>query len=512
MLCGICCGTTSAIGSLPAKAAIMQQYCTCENNQVTPYWNYAENIKDGRGITFGFIGFTTGTYDGNILIKHYTTMNPNNVLAKYIPALNAIDNGPHNDDADHDGNNAVTGLDNFIQDVNSINDPLWPQAQLWLFNSMYWDIAVGQANSIGAQYEVTLGVIYDANGRHGEDGAQALIDQTTAAMGGTPATGVNEIAWLNKFIAIRDVKLQSENLGDQDRQNGYKEDIAAGNYNLVTPYVIHTYGDPYTIDGILGVDLGGGAGLGNGSNTTTAQFTQDTTSGSLPLTVHFTDQSTNSPTSWSWSFGDGNSSVISRNPTHTYTTCGAYNVILTVTNAAGSNTVTKTNLIHVLPIANFTGSPISGKIPLSVTFTDTSIGTPTSWAWKFGDGGTATTKTASHTYITAGTYTVSLIATNAAGSATATKTNYIVVNALKSPVASFAASATSVKVSTVITFTDTSTNTPTKWSWKFGDGGTSTVKNPTHAYTKAGKYTVSMAVYNSVGSNTATKTNYIAVV
>ena len=72
----------------------MQQYCTCENNQVTPYWNYAENIKDGRGVTFGFIGFTTGTYDGNILIKHYTTMNPNNVLAKYIPALNVIDNGP----------------------------------------------------------------------------------------------------------------------------------------------------------------------------------------------------------------------------------------------------------------------------------------------------------------------------------------------------------------------------------------------------------------------------------
>jgi hypothetical protein len=66
---------------------------------------------------------------------------------------------------------------------------------------------------------------------------------------------------LNKFIAIRDAKLESENLCDQDRQNGWKEDIDAGNYNLVTPYVIHTYGDTYTIDGILGVDLGGGVGL-----------------------------------------------------------------------------------------------------------------------------------------------------------------------------------------------------------------------------------------------------------
>jgi chitosanase len=255
-------GAASAIGSFPAKAAIMQQYFTCENNQVTPYWNYAENINDGRGITFGFIGFTTGTYDGNIVIHQYTKINPNNVLAKYIPALDAIDAGPHNSDADHDGNPSVAGLGNFIQDVNSINDPLWAQAQLGLFNSMYWNIAVKQANSIGAQYEVTLGVIFDANGRHGEDGAQSLIDQTTSAMGGTPKTRVNEIAWLNKFIQIRDAKLNSEHLGDQDRQNGWKEEIAAGNYNLVTPYIIHTYGDPYTIDGILGVDLGGGVGLG----------------------------------------------------------------------------------------------------------------------------------------------------------------------------------------------------------------------------------------------------------
>ena len=263
---------------------------------------------------------------------------------------------------------------------------------------MYWDIAVGQANSISAQYEVTLGVIYDANGRHGEDGAQALIDQTTAAMGGTPATGVNEIAWLNKFIAIRDVKLK--------------------------------------IDGIIGVDLGGGVGLG-----------------------------------------------------------------------------TRGNGASKSPVVSFTASATTGTVPKVITFTDRSTNTPTKWSWKFGDGGTATTKIASHTYIKAGTYTVSLIATNAAGSATATKNNYIVISsgASKSPVAAFAASATSVKVSTIITFTDRSTNTPTKWSWKFGDGGTATVKNPTHAYTKAGKYTVSMAVYNAVGSNTATKTNYIAV-
>jgi chitosanase len=418
----MCCGTTNAIGSLPAKAAIMQQYCTCENNQVTPYWNYAENIKDGRGITFGFIGFTTATYDGNILIKHYTTMNPDNVLAKYIPALDAIDNGPHNDDADHDGNNAVTGLDNFIQDVNSINDPLWAQAQLWLFNSMYWDIAVGQANSIGAQYEVTLGVIYDANGRHGEDVAQALIDQTTAAMGGTPATGVNEIAWLNEFIAIRDMKLQSENLGDQDRQNGYKEDIAAGNYNLVTPYVIHTYGDPYTIDGILGVDLGGGVGLGTGKSPV-ASFT----SAAAGLSVAFTDKSSNTPTSWSWVFGDESTVTAEnskQNPSHTYTAEGTYQVKLTATSAEGSNSITIPVTVNVpvaKPVAFFSYSPTTVVHRNVVTFTDSSTNCPTRWKWTFSDTRTTvitTTGKTTHTFRRAGTYTVSLVSSNSAGSST----------------------------------------------------------------------------------------------
>jgi chitosanase len=349
-------GAASAIGSLPAKAAIMQQYFTCENNQVVPDWNYAENINDGRGITFGFIGFTTGTYDGNIVIHQYTTMNPNNVLAKYIPALDAIDAGPHNSDADHDGNPSVVGLGNFIQDVNSINDPLWAQAQLGLFNSMYWNIAVKQANSIGAQYEVTLGVIFDANGRHGEDGAQSLIDQTTSAMGGTPKTGVNEIAWLNKFIQIRDAKLNSEHLGDQDRQNGWKEDIAAGNYNLVTPYVIHTYGDPYTIDGILGVDLGGGVGLGpggNGGGTTTpvkAIFTASPNPVNVGNSVHFdASASTGTGLTYVWKLTDskgtvttiGNGAASFNQP---FTAVGSYTVKLTETDSASKSDVTQTTI------------------------------------------------------------------------------------------------------------------------------------------------------------------------
>ncbi|MFH2054851.1 MAG: PKD domain-containing protein, partial [bacterium] len=83
----------------------------------------------------------------------------------------------------------------------------------------------------------------------------------------------------------------------------------------------------------------------------------------------------------------------------------------------------------VPPVANFSGTPTSGSYPLAVAFTDLSTNNPTSWSWTFGDGGTSTAQNPSHTYTAAGTYTVSLTATNAFGSDGETKTGYITVTA-----------------------------------------------------------------------------------
>lgn len=79
------------------------------------------------------------------------------------------------------------------------------------------------------------------------------------------------------------------------------------------------------------------------------------------------------------------------------------------------------------PAASFTAAPTSGVAPLPVQFTDTSTGGPTSWAWDFGDGGTSTTKSPTHTYISPGTYTVKLTATNAIGSNSVSRTSLITV-------------------------------------------------------------------------------------
>ena len=80
------------------------------------------------------------------------------------------------------------------------------------------------------------------------------------------------------------------------------------------------------------------------------------------------------------------------------------------------------------PVAHFSGTPTSGVAPLTVAFSDSSTGSPTSWSWTFGDGGTSTTRNPSHTYAAAGTYTVSLTVANSAGSNTLTRNGYVSVS------------------------------------------------------------------------------------
>lgn len=159
-----------------------------------------------------------------------------------------------------------------------------------------------------------------------------------------------------------------------------------------------------------------------------ANFSGTPTSGCGSVNVAFTDQSTGPVTGWSWDFGDGTGSS-SQNPSHTYGTPGTYAVSLTVSSSSCQSTETKTGFVTVqaTPVADFSGSPVSGTAPLAVTFTDLSSGGPSSWSWNFGDGGSSAAQNPSHNYTSAGTYTVTLTASNGCGSDIATKTNYITV-------------------------------------------------------------------------------------
>ena len=162
------------------------------------------------------------------------------------------------------------------------------------------------------------------------------------------------------------------------------------------------------------------------ASTPVASYSSSASSGEIPFSVTFTDTSTNNPTSWLWIFGDGTTSTL-QNPSHTFNLPADYSVILEATNSGGTNSVTHTiSATTIPPAASFTSTPTSGTAPLEVTFTDTSL-RATAWLWDFGDGNTSTAQNPTHTYTTSAIYTVSLTATNAAGSNTYTAPSYLTV-------------------------------------------------------------------------------------
>ena len=166
-----------------------------------------------------------------------------------------------------------------------------------------------------------------------------------------------------------------------------------------------------------------------------ADFKASSTSGEAPLQIRFTDQSTGSPVSWAWDFeNDGIIDSTEQDPTWIYNSAGTYTVKLTVTNDAGSDDETKTGYITVTaapiaPVAAFTVNVTSGTAPLTVHFTDQSIGAPISWTWEFGDGESSAEQNPSHTYSAPGNYTVTLTVSNVDGFSSRTEDDYISVNA-----------------------------------------------------------------------------------
>ena len=161
------------------------------------------------------------------------------------------------------------------------------------------------------------------------------------------------------------------------------------------------------------------------------------------------------------------------------------------------------------PTVDFSSDVTIGTAPLSVQFSDASTGAPTSWSWDFGDTGTSTQQSPAHVYTSAGLYTVSLDASNTAGSGNETKVGYIEVQPPVVPTADFDATPTSGPAPLNVAFQDLSQGNPTAWLWTFGDGNTSTVQNPNHVYASPGTYTVSLTVTNAAGSDTITLLDYV---
>jgi PKD repeat protein len=154
-------------------------------------------------------------------------------------------------------------------------------------------------------------------------------------------------------------------------------------------------------------------------------------SGAAPLNVQFfSSVSGGAATSFSWDFGDGETSV-AEHPAHTYRRTGTFTVVLTVSGPNGSDTATKEEYIEVsappLPVVDFGASPVSGKGPLQVTFENKTSGLVDSYVWDFGDSGISDDENPVHTYAVPGTYSVRLTAYYGAQSAEKYVVDLIVV-------------------------------------------------------------------------------------
>ncbi|TDH25627.1 PKD domain-containing protein [Segetibacter sp. 3557_3] len=207
-------------------------------------------------------------------------------------------------------------------------------------------------------------------------------------------------------------------------------------------------------------------------------------------------------TSYSWDFGDGNTST-DPNPRHTYTTPGLYAIKLIIRTASGcTDTLVVNNAANVgnKPTAAFSADPLSICANLPVNFSDLSTGNVNEWLWIFDGGVTSTVQNPRHVFSDTGKQSITLIATSFGCSDTLVKKDYIYVIP---PVARFD---TSFLCTDRLTrrFIDSSVDAKT-WRWDFGDGGTTTQVSPTHTYAAPGNYRVQLIVTNGACADTLAK-------
>lgn len=138
--------------------------------------------------------------------------------------------------------------------------------------------------------------------------------------------------------------------------------------------------------------------------------------------------------SYSWDFGDGNTST-EENPSHTYAEEGEFEVVLTATNECGTTTSMASVSINALPIAGLNSDVSSGCGPLTVQFNDASSSNVTEWAWTFegGNPSTSTDENPTVEYASPGNYNVELLVTSAAGTDMIVMDDFIAV--LEAPTA-----------------------------------------------------------------------------
>lgn len=229
-------------GLTPTQGRIIFQLTSLfENSTPNLQYNYIEDINDGRGYTFGYVGFCTGTGDGYPFVRdYYLPRAPNSPLRQYLPALQQLANS---------GSAAHTGLkdgasDSFVNIVKGLgNDGAWRAAMDAAVDAMYFAPAMSRAAALGLTSALGRGQMYDAYINHGESGVLDMIPKV-----GGSATG-DEKGWLGRFLAVRKQVLQADSTWAEsvDRVNVYQQLLNANNMDLSQTASFTVYGTRFAI-------------------------------------------------------------------------------------------------------------------------------------------------------------------------------------------------------------------------------------------------------------------------
>jgi chitosanase len=226
------------------KDIAMQIVSSAENSSLNwrAQFGYIEDIHDKRGYTGGIIGFCSGTHDMLELVQYYTSVKPNNVLAKYLPALKKVD-----------GSDSHAGLDpNYTKDwKTAAKDKTFQDAQEHERDRVYFNPSVSQAKTDGLR---ALGqfAYYDAIVMHGNGSDRdsfGSIRANALKKAKPPAQGGDEKTYLNAFLDARKVAMKHEEAhADTSRvDTAQRVFLNNGNFDLNTPLKWKVYGESFSI-------------------------------------------------------------------------------------------------------------------------------------------------------------------------------------------------------------------------------------------------------------------------
>ena len=252
-----------------------------------------------------------------------------------------------------------------------------------------------------------------------------------------------------------------------------------------------------------------------------ADFISDKQTISAGEKVYFMDKSAGEPVRWDWAFEGGEPSVSNLfSPEIVYNYPGTYTVKLRVGRGTENAETEMLKYITVVYPDEITVAFKANKTQAlsdeSISFTDMSVGFPSTWLWEFipAEGRTVTSTEQNPSLVfEPGVYSVKLTVTNPKTTATLTQENYLNIIDKNSVAADITADRRMVIEGGVISFKDTSLGRPTRWNWTFEGGtpSTSNEQNPTVTYSTAGKYKVTLVASNDMNTSTAEQEGYITV-